>query len=173
MLKKETHFKWTPEAKEAFEKIKDAICSAPVLSNPDMSKDFIMYVFSSHYHIAVVLTQKDADKKGEYPITFHSKTLKEYEAKNNFIEKKALVIVKGLKKFRHFIACNKTTMSITHPSVTKYIMEGDIAEKRADWITKILEYDIDVRPTKIICGKGLCEYIAQEFKPQEAKIATK
>lgn len=56
MPKKEACFKWTPKAKEAFKKIKDAIYSAPMLSNPDMSKDFIMYVFSSHYSIVVVLT---------------------------------------------------------------------------------------------------------------------
>lgn len=43
MLKKEIHFKWTLEAKESFEKIKEAICLALVLSIPDMSKDFIIY----------------------------------------------------------------------------------------------------------------------------------
>lgn len=76
MLKREMHFKWTPEAKEAFERIKYAISSTLVLSNPDMSKDFIMYVFFSNYRIVVVLTQKDVDKRGEHPIAFHSKTLK-------------------------------------------------------------------------------------------------
>lgn len=63
MLKKDTHFKWILEAKEVFEKIKDAISSALVLSNPDMSRDFIMYVFSSNYNIVVVLTQKDVDQR--------------------------------------------------------------------------------------------------------------
>lgn len=45
MLKKDIHFKWTTQAKKAFDEIKNAICSAPVLSNLDMSKDFIMYIF--------------------------------------------------------------------------------------------------------------------------------
>lgn len=35
----------TPKAKGAVDKSKDAVCSVPVLSNPDMSKDFIMYIF--------------------------------------------------------------------------------------------------------------------------------
>lgn len=130
MLKREIHFKWTPKEKEGFEKIKDAISLALVLSNRNMSRDLIMNVFSNNYSIVMVLTQKDADKKGEYPIPFHSKNLKEYEAKYNFVEKQALTIVKGLKKFRHFIACNKTTMYVTHPLVRKYIMEGDITKKR-------------------------------------------
>lgn len=57
------HFKWTLEAKEAFEKIKDVFSSAPVLSNPDMSKGFIMYVFSSDFSIVVILNQNDVDKR--------------------------------------------------------------------------------------------------------------
>lgn len=117
-------------------------------------------MFSLAISIVVVLTQKDADKRGEHPIAFHSKTLKEYGAKYNFVEKQALVVFKGLKKFMHFIAYNKTTVYVTHPSVREYIMEGDITEKRANWITKILEYGIDVKPMKVIYDKSLCEYIA-------------
>lgn len=40
-----------------------------------------MYVFSGQHSIAMVLTQKDARKGGEHPIAFHSKTLKDYEAR--------------------------------------------------------------------------------------------
>lgn len=87
MLKNEMHFKWTSNRKDTFEKIKEAICLAPMLSNPDMAKDFIMYVFSGPYSIVVVLTQKEAETNGEHPIAFHSKTLKEYEEKYNFIKK--------------------------------------------------------------------------------------
>lgn len=58
-----------------------------MLSNSDMSKDFIMYVFSGQYSIAMVLTQKDDEMGSEYPIAFHSKTLKEYEAKYKFVKK--------------------------------------------------------------------------------------
>lgn len=40
-------------------------------------------------------------------------------------------------------------------------MEKEITEKRVNWITKILKYDIDVNPTKVIWAKGLCEYLTQ------------
>lgn len=81
MLKKAMHFKWTAEAKEVFEKIKEAISSAPILANLDMSQDLIMYIFASDFSIAIVLTQKDMESKSEHPIAFHSKTLKAYEIK--------------------------------------------------------------------------------------------
>lgn len=79
-----------------------------MLSNLDMSKDLILYIFSTDYNIALVLTLKDVDKRGEHLIAFHCKTLKEYDAKYNFVEKKIFAIVKGLKTFMHFITSSKT-----------------------------------------------------------------
>lgn len=40
------------EAKEEFEKIKEAILSTPGLDNPDMSKDFIIVVYAIDFSIA-------------------------------------------------------------------------------------------------------------------------
>lgn len=59
MLRKDQPFKWTNKEREAFEKIKGAISSALVQVNLDLSKYFIMYVYSSEYNITMVLTQKD------------------------------------------------------------------------------------------------------------------
>lgn len=81
--------------------------------------------------------------------------------------------MKGLKKFRHFITYNKTVVYVAHSVVCEYIMEGEIIEKRANWITKILEYDIDVKPTKVIYGKGLCEYMAQDDELPKGEVQDK
>ena len=58
MLKKEIPFVWTKEGKEAFQKIKLAITRAPILRNPNFSKEFILYTYGSNTSIAVVLMQK-------------------------------------------------------------------------------------------------------------------
>lgn len=139
MLKKDQPFKWNDSTRHAFERVKEAISSIPVLVNPDLSKDFIMYVYNSDFSIAMFLAQKDDDGKSEHPIAFYSWTLKRHEVNYNFVERWSFVIVKGLKKFQHLIACNKTIVYVTHPSVCEYIIEGKIIEKRANSITKILE----------------------------------
>lgn len=51
---------------------------------------------------------------------------------------------------------------VTHSIMYEYIMEGEITEKRANWITKILKYDIEVKPTKTVQGRGLCEYLMHD-----------
>lgn len=59
MLKKDQVFKWTLKTKIDFEKIKEVISSALVLTNLDFSKDFVMYVYGNEDNITTILTQKD------------------------------------------------------------------------------------------------------------------
>ena len=46
MLKKDQEVKWTAEAKNSFEKIKQALTEAPVLVSPNFSKYFLTFSFA-------------------------------------------------------------------------------------------------------------------------------
>ena len=61
MLKKNTVFAWTKEAKDNFQAIKDALTAAPVLINPDFSKDFILYAYGGYDVISAMLVQKNTE----------------------------------------------------------------------------------------------------------------
>ena len=73
MLKKDREVKWSNQAKQAFEAIKQALIEAPVLKAPDYTKDFAIFSFASKDTIAVVSLQKNSDNL-EQPISFFSKT---------------------------------------------------------------------------------------------------
>jgi hypothetical protein len=47
MLKKANQIKWTAESCNSFDQIKKAFIEAPVLINPDYSKKFLIFYFSS------------------------------------------------------------------------------------------------------------------------------
>jgi len=59
MLKKGNEVKWTVEPRESFVQIKKALTEAPVLINPDYSKDFLIFSFASFDTVAAVLLQKN------------------------------------------------------------------------------------------------------------------
>lgn len=44
-----------------------------------------------------------------------------------------------------------------HSDVRNYILQGELGDRRIKWITKINRYDVEVRPTKVIKGKVLCQ----------------
>ena len=43
MLKKDVEVRWTKEARESFDKIKQALVEAPILVSPDYKKDFLTF----------------------------------------------------------------------------------------------------------------------------------
>ena len=59
LLKKEVHSYWDGQAQRSFEALKKALSLAPVLSPPDYSRDFILYLAASDSTIGMVLVQED------------------------------------------------------------------------------------------------------------------
>ena len=61
LLKKDTPFYRDEWAKESFDALKQALASALVLSPPDYSHDFFIYVATSMDTIGMVLVQEDEE----------------------------------------------------------------------------------------------------------------
>ena len=61
LLKKDTTFCWDEWSQESFDALKWALESAPVLSPPDYSCDFLIYVAASMEIIGMVLVQEDEE----------------------------------------------------------------------------------------------------------------
>ena len=61
LLKKDIPFEWDEWAQESFDALKRALASAPVISPPDYSRDFLLYVAASLEMIGMVLVQEDEE----------------------------------------------------------------------------------------------------------------
>ena len=57
-------FGWDQQAQESFDELKQALASTPLLSAPDFTQDFILYVSASKNSIAGVLVQEDNAHQG-------------------------------------------------------------------------------------------------------------
>ena len=49
-----------------------------------------------------------------------------------------------------------------HILLKYFLLNKDLNTKRASWITKAMEYDIEIKVTKLVRGKGLCEQLAEK-----------
>ena len=86
MLKNDSKFKWSLEAKKYFIDNKKALYEALVLVSPNFAKEFMIFPFSSEHTIAGVLLQKN-EKNEEKPISSYIKTLRDSTLKYNIMEK--------------------------------------------------------------------------------------
>ena len=89
-------FKWTTREQAAFEKLKEAVCSQPVLQLPDFTKPFEIHTDASDQAYGVVLFQG-------HPIAYESKKNSEVESRWPTHEKEMLLIVYALRKWRHYV----------------------------------------------------------------------
>eukprot|EP00253_Pinus_taeda_P034932 PITA_34932 len=160
MLKKDSKVKWTIEAKQAFEEIKIALTRTPVLTSPRFDKDFIIFSFASEHTIFVVLLQKD-DLGCEKPIAFFSKALRDAPLKYQIMEKQAYALVKAIKDFRIYILYSHIIAYVPNAVVKDILTQEGIEGKRGKWIANILEYDIEIKPTKLIKGQGLAKLMTE------------
>ncbi len=83
-MEKTREFKWTNVCEEAFQTLKTALTSAPILALPDISKDanpFTLETDARGHAIGAVLAQADQDGR-ERVIKYGSRTLD--KAERNF-----------------------------------------------------------------------------------------
>lgn len=150
----------------SFELIKEARAATPTLLNPYFLKEFILYAYGSIENISAMLVQEN-EHSLEQPLAFFSQGLKYYEEKYSFVEKHVLFVVRNLKKFKYMLDNNRIKLMISHPSFKEFFLNKDLNDKRVGWVTKVMEFDVDIKVTKIVRGKGLCEKIADHTNNNE------
>ena len=101
LLKKEVAFKWTKTENDAFDALKNAITSAPVLINPDPMKPYVVTTDASGFATGAILQQDHGH--GLQPIAFMSHKMNSAERNYPVHEQELLAIVQALREWRHYL----------------------------------------------------------------------
>lgn len=161
MLNKGSEVRWTDSTRRSFDSIKKAILEAPTLISLDYSKEFHIFSFASEDTIATILLQAD-EEGSEHPVAFFSKTLRDAELRYDIIEKHAYALIKSLKAFRVYILHSKI-IAYVPSAVIKYVLtQPDADGRRAKWIAKLIEFNIELKPTKLVRGQDFTKLLAEE-----------
>ena len=67
-----------------------------------------------------------------------------------------------MNTFRIYILHAKVIAYVPLAAVKDVLTQPDIDGKRAKWIAKLIEFDIEVKPTKLVKGLGLAKLMAKE-----------
>lgn len=161
MLKKSSEVKWTDQARSSFQAIKEAIGSAPVLISPNFDREFYIFSFASADTMAAVLLQKN-DEGQEQPVAFFSRVLRDAETRYEPLEKQAYALIKALKDFRTYILQAKVIAYVPSSAIKDILIQPDIDGKRSKWIAKLIEFDVEIKPVKLVKGQGLARLLAED-----------
>lgn len=147
LRKSQKSFSLTDAGKESFEKLKNALCSAPVLSQPDFGKPFVIQCDASKTGVGGVLFQCD-DHGKEHPIAYVSKKINKSQKNYTVTELECLAAVICVQKFRQFIDGLPFKIITDHSSLKWLMSQKDLSGRLARWSLKLQAYDFQIEHRK-------------------------
>uniref|UniRef100_A0A803JM67 Gypsy retrotransposon integrase-like protein 1 n=1 Tax=Xenopus tropicalis TaxID=8364 RepID=A0A803JM67_XENTR len=134
--------KWNSEAEQAFQTLKKALCSQPVLITPDFTKKFIVQTDASDVGVGAVLSQ--IREGAEHPIVFLSKKLNIHERNYATVEKECLAVKWALEELRYYLLGRQFTLVTDHAPL-KWMCENREKNRRVTrWFLALQNYKFTV-----------------------------
>lgn len=149
LLKKEIVFEWSSQCKQAFELIKHKLISAPILAYYDPNLPINLATDSSNYGIGCVLSQVQKDGS-EKPICYASRTLSKSELGYSVIDKEALGIIYGVRRFNQYLYGRKFTLITDHKPLLSIFgpkkgLPAYAASRLQRYALFLTNYDFDIK----------------------------
>jgi hypothetical protein len=140
---KSVQWQWTREHQHAFDSLKTALVSAPVLTTPDFTKPFIVYTDASDRAVGAVLLQDQGN--GPQPIAFHSRKLTPAEVNYHPGEQELLAIVDALTTWRCYLQGSKFTVNSDHLNLRYLATKTSLSKRQARWLEFLQTFDMAIQ----------------------------
>ena len=165
LTQKDVKFKWGAGCQEAFERLKAALISAPILSYPDFSLDFILDTDACMEGSGAVLSQLvDGQEK---VVAYFSKKFSKAQRQYSVTRQELLAVISSTKHFRHYLYGRRFRVRTDHGSLRWLTNFRDAEGQMARWIEylNMFNYSIEHRP-----GTQHRNADALSRRPHEAEV---
>ncbi|GJR26604.1 putative ribonuclease H-like domain-containing protein [Tanacetum coccineum] len=157
---KNNKYGWGKEEEDAFQTLKQKLCSAPILALPEGTKDFVVYCDASLKGYGAVLMQ------GEKVIAYASRKLKVHEGNYNTHNLELGAVVFALRLWRHYLYGMKYVVFTDHKSLLYILNQKELNLRQRRWIELLSDYDCEIQyhPGKKALGTNLD--MSTAYRPQ-------
>lgn len=169
LTKKERTFQWTDKEEESFQKLKDALTTAPVLRVPDPSKPYMIKTDASDRAYGSVLMQENR------PIAYLSAKFSPSEEKEAAYTKELMAVTKSLDKWSHYLSGSQVTIITDHHPLVHLAKQSKVKGRQMRLVEYLMRFDakIEYQPGK---SNVVADALSRRPFPQEVCsvwIATK
>ena len=143
-------FEWTQACDDAYEQLRSALISAPVMSYPQEVGLYILDTDASAFAIGAVLSQMqscDGQPEEERVIAYGSRSLQGREQRYCTRRRELLAIVEFVKRFRAYIWGREVLIRTDHASLKYIKTQNNPDDQFARWVERLEEvrYTIEIR----------------------------
>jgi hypothetical protein len=133
---------WSMEANQAFEILKMAFISVPILTHPNFQKPFFLESNASDFALGAVLSQH-----GEigrlHPVAFYLRKFMAAEINYEIHDKELLAIVDSFQVWRHFLegAQHPITVHTDHKNLEYFMFAKVLNRRQACWSISLSRFN--------------------------------
>jgi ribonuclease HI len=138
LLKTNTPYVWSDKCEASFQELKTRLTTIPVLTLPDVSKDFIVYCDASRQGLGCVLTQ------GGKVVAYASRQLRKHEENYPTHDLELVAVIYALKIWRHYLMGNKCDIYTDHKSLKYIFTQSKLNLRQRRWLELIKDYDLNI-----------------------------
>ena len=142
LTKTDVKFEWSIRQATAFDALKTAIGSGPVLILPDPARPYVIHTDASGFATGAVLSQDHG--AGLQPIAYMSKKMLDAECNYPVHEQELLAIIHALGTWRHYLMGSKFTVYTDHRSLQYFKTQPQLSGRQSRWKDVIANYDFDI-----------------------------
>ena len=149
LLSKDTPWCWIPGCKDPFQALKDTPASSSLLAHSSPKLEVQLAVDASPVGLGAVISHITEDGT-ERPIAYASRSLTKAERNYSVIEKEALAIIFGIRKFQQYLYGRKFTLLTDHQPLTllfgpKRGIPPIAASRLQRWAIQMSAYQYEIR----------------------------
>ncbi|XP_057424795.1 uncharacterized protein LOC130718278 [Lotus japonicus] len=138
LLKKDA-FQWSSDAHAAFEQLKNAMTTLPMLAVPDFTKPFVLETDASGTGLGAVLLQEGR------PLAFWSTTLSDRNQRKSVYDRELMAVVKVVQKWRHYLLGHHFIIRTDQKSLKFLADQRMLGEEQFKWVSKLAGFDFDIQ----------------------------
>jgi RNase H-like domain found in reverse transcriptase/Reverse transcriptase (RNA-dependent DNA polymerase)/Integrase zinc binding domain/Integrase core domain/gag-polyprotein putative aspartyl protease len=135
-------YDWTKTCQDSFDKLKELLCSAPILTYPTVGSKFIVDTDASNTGIGGVLSQIEHGE--ERVVAYFSKTLSKAERNYCVTRRELLAIVKTIEQFHKYLYGQEFLIRTDHASLKWLLQFKNLEGQLARWMVRLQEYNFQI-----------------------------
>ena len=134
---------WGEEQQQAFDQLKKALMTPPILALPDLDQPFSLHVDASLEGAGAALTQSSED--GEQVVAYASHRWSKSDERRSATERECVGVLWAIARFRPYIWGRRFTLVTDCSALTWLFRSQDLSPKLHRWALRLMEYDAELK----------------------------